>query len=200
MEENQETQKLFCCSTCDNEFTSKNELMKHERTHTGNDMQQGRPQICSFYLKNRCVYGSRGKNENGECQFEHPRRCIYIETRGCKKGDECDFFHAKNIGNGDSSSHHSAAHRVKRDSYKDGTNQGEKGLFHKSGHQNGNNRRTHSNALPVTRHSNQSSQGSSLDMAFLGKTMLKALQEHLEKIGQDNNNNLGAKKWPGSRN
>ena len=51
---------------------------------------------------------------------------------------------------------------------------------------NGNDRINHSDARHVTRDSQ--SKGPSIDMAFLGQTMLKVFQEHLTKMSQDNNN------------
>ena len=213
------TQKLFCCALCDHEFPSKDDLKKHERTHSGEKQfrchycdltfdssteiqEHERTHVCPFFLKNRCVYGTRGNNENGQCKLMHPRKCIYFETsRGCKKGNSCDFFH------GDSRSH-SAARNVtsdsnfhgqqnRRNSYQqDRRPHYERGASKQSGYQNGNNNfmRKHLDVPPAARNSTQSGQGSSLDMAFLGETMLKVLQDHLAKIGQDNNNNaLGAK-------
>ena len=50
----------------------------------------------------------------------------------------------------------------------------------------------------LCRNSNQSSQGFPLDMAFLGETMLKVRQDHLTKMGQDNNSNFGTRKQPTS--
>ena len=128
--------KLFCCSKCDQEFKSKDDLKKHERTHDKDskdasshegdkqftckqcdkkfssldDMKVHRKiHICPFLQENKCRFGASGKKQNGACSFAHPRLCIYYQNMGrCKKGDNCDFLHTNN-GND-----HSGAHNATR--------------------------------------------------------------------------------------
>ena len=111
------TQKLFCCSKCDSEFSNKELLKKHETTHTGGKhfscrqcdskfssldkmKEHNRSHTCPFFLQKTCRFGPSGRNQNGVCSYNHPRICIFFQTTGqCKKGDNCDFFHEPN-GNG----------------------------------------------------------------------------------------------------
>ena len=136
-------------------------------------------------------------NDKGQCLYQHPRKCIYFETRGCKKGNNCDFYHTGNEGK---STDHSDAQKVTRNSNQQvpqnrkGFNRHDKGNYNQSDNKKG--ARNHSNARHVDRDS-KSSSGPAIDMAFLGETMLRALKDHLEKVGQDNNNNNSRpKKWP----
>ena len=39
------------------------------------------------------------EGDKGECRYGHPRMCIFFQTRGCKKGNNCDFFHSRHRDN-----------------------------------------------------------------------------------------------------
>ena len=143
------------------------------------------------------MYGPRGNNEKGQCQFMHPRKCIYFETRGCKKGNSCDFYHA---GNGVNMTNHGTN---RNNSFVSNARHATSDFRHprtnhfnarpaKSGAQqpenkdvNGNDR--DSGAQHVTRVSQN--KGPSIDMAFLGQSMLKLLQDHLKNNGEGKNRN-----------
>jgi len=119
--ETPKAEKLFCCRACDKEFTRKDDLKKHERTHSSNspskDGADGKNRFscdlceskfnkeidlkthekthtCPHFKKSRCMYGPRGENEKGKCNYSHPRRCLYDQTIGCKKAN-CTFFHSE---------------------------------------------------------------------------------------------------------
>ena len=127
-------------------------------------------------------YGTKGSNENGQCRYGHPRMCIYYQTRGCKKGDHCDFYHGgeRVSSRGPSNSY------IKR-----GQN------FNFPRDQNGN-RPNHSDARPVMRdfrtgggHSSQNN--SNID--FLDQRMDR-IEKLIQNLVQDNNNfGQGFRRW-----
>ena len=85
-EKSHDVEKPFDCTECDKTFPNLSESKQHKRTH-----------ICPFYKKGQCNFGPRGKSSQGQCQFSHPRPCMYHESStGCKKGDKCDFLHRVN--------------------------------------------------------------------------------------------------------
>ena len=77
------TEKRLDCDQCDEKFPDLSKLIQHKVSH-----------ICPDYKKGQCKFGPRGTNSQGQCQFKHPRTCLYFETpAGCKKKDNCDFLH-----------------------------------------------------------------------------------------------------------
>jgi len=138
---------------CGREFNSPEDLTEHEKSH-----------ICKYYEDSKCMFGSRGSNEKGQCKYGHPKMCIFFQTRGCKKGDKCNFYHGAKKTNTNWS-------------FK---NRAQNGNFHCD--QNGN-RSNYSDARPVTgdfqegeRHYAQRSP----NMTFLDKRI-----DRLEKLIQN---------------
>ena len=69
--------KQFSCDECEMKFKTERDLQSQEKRYT-----------CPHYKRARCMFGPKGKNEKGSCRYSHPRsvrRCIYDQTKGCKK-------------------------------------------------------------------------------------------------------------------
>ena len=61
-----------------------------------------RDQICRFLTRGTCRFGANGENELGKCNFFHPNQCKEYNLNGttetgCKKGNECNSWHATYI-------------------------------------------------------------------------------------------------------
>ena len=61
-----------------------------------------RDQICRFHTRGSCRYGANGENELGKCNGYHPIQCKEYNQNGttengCKKGNECNNWHATYI-------------------------------------------------------------------------------------------------------
>ena len=60
---------------------------------------KNKDQICRFLTRGSCRYGAKGENDLGKCNRYHPNQCkefnLYGTTEnGCKKGDDCNSWHA----------------------------------------------------------------------------------------------------------
>ena len=64
----------FSCKICDYKPSSHNDLKTHEKTHS-----------CPFHKQSKCMFGPKGQNEKGSCQYTHPRRCIHDQFGECRK-------------------------------------------------------------------------------------------------------------------
>ena len=61
-----------------------------------------RDQMCRFLARGTCRYGANGENELGKCNRYHPNQCKDYNQNGttengCKKGNECNNWHATYI-------------------------------------------------------------------------------------------------------
>ena len=75
----------FSCSRCDKKFSNAEDLKAHEMTHT---------EVCPKYRVGSCIFGSRGKNKEGQCPKDHPRKCAKFlnDIKGCTIKD-CIYLH-----------------------------------------------------------------------------------------------------------
>ena len=168
--------EIFRCEyyQCDREFNSQKNLEEHEKSS----------HICKYYEDSKCMFGSRGSNEKGQCKYGHPRLCIYFQTRGCKKGENCDFYHS---GKGNS------GYRERRER----TNHARE--FTATNFRPGNNdingnRPNHSDARHVARDF-QAGQGPSSNVDFLDHR-IDRLEKMIHSLVQNNNNYCqGPKRW-----
>ena len=76
---------ISSCSRCDKKFSNAEDLKTHEMTHA---------EICPKYRMGSCIFGSRGKNKEGQCPKEHPRKCAKFlnDIKGCTTKD-CIYLH-----------------------------------------------------------------------------------------------------------
>ena len=77
--------ETFSCSKCDKKFSNAEDLKKHETTHA---------EVCHKYKIGACIFGSRGKNQEGQCPKDHPRKCAKFlnDIKGCTTKD-CTYLH-----------------------------------------------------------------------------------------------------------
>ena len=75
----------FSCSRCDKNFSNAEDLKAHEITHA---------EVCPKYRVGSCIFGSRGKNKEGQCPKDHPRKCAKSlnDIKGCTIKD-CIYLH-----------------------------------------------------------------------------------------------------------
>ena len=103
------TRKSFNCETCANVYRSETDLNKHtEEVHTPKRARIGSRQkftyeerkrngFCRFWNHTECLYGE-------ECKFLHEEAPYCRFKDQCRTKPRCQFFHAENVSNGNSSS------------------------------------------------------------------------------------------------
>ena len=103
------TRKSFNCETCANVYRSETDLNKHtEEVHTPKRARIGSRQkftyeerkrngFCRFWNHTECLYGE-------ECKFVHEEAPYCRFKDQCRTNPRCQFFHAENVSNGNSSS------------------------------------------------------------------------------------------------